>query len=101
MWVLAGVGLVGIIATTLKVLFGSYSLPHIMREYSKQKQIDQTYEQMFRSRDNFCYHISASLARGENEDARRLAVEVKALDKQIEEMEVKHFGRKVNATKIR
>lgn len=85
----------------MKVLFGSYSIPHILREYTKQKQIDDAYTQMFRSRDNYCYHISAALARGEKEDARRMAKEVKALDQTIEEWEIAHFGRKPNSSTIK
>ena len=57
MVVLAVVSFVGVVLSILKVLFGSYSLPHILREYSKRKQIEKTYAQMHRSRDAFLYHI--------------------------------------------
>jgi len=93
MWVLAVVSAVGILVSILKVLFGSYSLPHILREYSTRKQIERTYAQMFRSRDSFLYHIGAERERGDLEGARRLVKEMRALDEQIEAFEVKHYGR--------
>ena len=65
MQVLAVVSLVGVLLSILKVLFGSYSLPHILREYSTRKQIENTYAQMHRSREAFLYHIG-----GEREVSR-------------------------------
>ena len=59
MLVLAVVSFVGVFLSILKVLFGSYSLPHILREHSTRKQIENTYAQMHRSRDAFLYHIGA------------------------------------------
>ncbi len=89
--VLAIGGAVGLFFTTLKVLFGSYSLPHILREYKKQSLIESTYNKMFRSRDNYCYHIAASRARGDHNEAKRLAKDLLAFEKQIDSFEATHF----------
>ena len=82
-----------LVLISFKVLFGSYSLPFILDNYKKQKQIDETYSQMFKSRDNFCYHINASRARGDTEEAKRLARDLVELDKEIEKMEKVYFNR--------
>jgi hypothetical protein len=93
LYVLAAVSLVGFFLTTVKVLFGSYSIPHILREYSKTKLIQETYSSMHSSRENFCYHIGAARERGDKVEAFRLAKELQALDAQIEEMEKKYLGK--------
>ena len=48
---------------------------------------------LWRSRENFCYHIGAARERGDKAEAFRLAKELQALDAQIEEMEKKHLGK--------
>jgi len=93
MWVLAVVSAVGVLLSILKVLFGSYSLPYILQEYTTRKQIENTYAQMFRSRDAFLYHIGAERERGDMEGVKRLVKEMRALDEQIEDFEIKHYGR--------
>ena len=90
----SGLSFVGLFFISLKGLFGSYSIPRILREYSKTKHVDNTYEQMHRSRENFCYHIGAARERGELDDAKRLARELQELDKQIGEMERTQLGRR-------
>lgn len=92
LWLFAGVGLVVVVLSTLKVLFGSYSLPFILSNYKKQKLIDETYAAMFRSRENFCFHINSARSRGDAEEAKRLARDLIELDKEIATMESTHFG---------
>lgn len=92
-YILAIGGVIGIFFTTLKVLFGSYSLPHILREHKKLSHIEKTYNKMFRSRDNYCYHIAAARARGENEEAKRLAKDLVEFEKEIDRFEEMHFSK--------
>ncbi len=95
LYVLAIGGLVGIFFTTLKVLFGSYSLPGILRTYETGKGIDQTYDKMLRSRENYCYHIAASRSRGEHEEAKRIAKDLMEFDKEIDKFEDRHLRKSV------
>jgi hypothetical protein len=88
-------GAVGLFFTTLKVLFGSYSLPYILREYKKQSHIESTYDKMFRSRENYCYHIAGARARGDHDDAKRLARDLVAFEKEIDSFEETHFSKKL------
>jgi len=93
MWLAVFSG-VGLVALSLKALFGSFSLPHILSEHSKKTTIDKTYEHMFKSRDNYCYHIGSARSRGDLDDAKRLAVDLQRLDGEILEWERKHLGRR-------
>ena len=90
-YVLAIGGLIGIFFTTLKVLFGSYYLPTVLRSYETGKNIETTYDKMFRTRENYCYHIAAARSRGESEEARRLAKDLMQFDKEIDKFEERHF----------
>ena len=90
-YVLAIGGLIGIFFTTLKVLFGSYYLPTVLRSYETGKNIDTTYDKMFRTRENYCYHVAAARSRGEYEEAKRIAKDLMQFDKEIDKFEERHF----------
>ena len=85
---------VGLVALSLKALFGSFSIPHILREHTKKTNVDNTYEQMFKSRENYCYHIGSARSRGDLDDAKRLAFELQRLDADILQWEREHMGRR-------
>ena len=91
LYVLAIGGLIGVFFTTLKVLFGSYSLPDILRTYETGKGIDSTYEKMFRRRETYCYHIAAARSRGELDEAKRIAKDLMEFDKEIDKFEERHL----------
>ena len=86
--------------TTLKVLFGSYSLPKILREYKQQSHIESTYDKMFRSRENYCYHIAAARSRGDYDEAKRIAKDLMAFEKKIDNFEETHFKKKITKKPI-
>lgn len=93
MYWFAGLSGVVLLLGSMKVLFGSFSVPTILREWSQNQTVDKTYKRMFQSRENYCYHISSARARGDTEEAKRMAKELVSLDKQIGEFEKKHYGR--------
>ena len=49
--------LVAIYFTTLKVLFGSYSIIRIFEEYKRKETIKNEYRNLFVTREGLLYHI--------------------------------------------
>jgi len=49
--------LVAIYFTTLKVLFGSYSIIRIFKEYKRKETIKNEYRNLFVTREGLLYHI--------------------------------------------
>ena len=49
--------LVAIYFTTLKVLFGSYSIIRIFKEYKRKETIKDEYRNLFVTREGLLYHI--------------------------------------------
>jgi hypothetical protein len=100
LYILAAAGLVGIIASTLKVLFGSYNPSAILREYKSNKGVETTYEKMFRTRENYCFHIASARARGEHDEAKRIAKDLIEFDKELDKYEERHFLKKKPAPSV-
>lgn len=77
---------------SLKQLFGSYSIFHIMDQYKKHKIHQDKYNRLFETRDNLCYHIGWARSRGESSsDMKEMIAELRSVEKSIDEMEEKIF----------
>ena len=84
---------VGLYFFSLKNLFGSYNIFHIMDEFKKHKKTDERYSRLFETRENLCHHIGWARSRGENvAEIRKMIAELKAVELAIDEMEKKHFN---------
>jgi hypothetical protein len=77
---LAGVVLVIVYVSVMKILFGTLSLRTAFSNYSKNKVIRKRYYELFASRDNLLYHISWAKSRGELDEARSMMVQLEKVD---------------------
>lgn len=81
---------IAIYFTTLKLLFGSFSIITILRDYNRKEKIKIEYKSLFTTREGLLYHIGRSQSRGDIEDAQHMLKELQELDKKIDAMEDKH-----------
>jgi hypothetical protein len=77
---LAGVALVIVYVSVMKILFGTLSLRNAFSNYSKNKVIRKRYYELFASRDNLLYHISWAKSRGELDEARSMMAQLEKVD---------------------
>ena len=78
-----------VVLSSMKLLFGTYSPSNLLRNYKQSNQLSETYHKMFESRDLLLYHIGWAKSNGEHEQANRMIQDLKALDKEIDNMELK------------
>lgn len=65
---------------SIKFLFGSYSILHILREYKINKKKRKNYFDLFKVRENIAYHVGWAKSRGEYKEAKRLLNQLEEID---------------------
>ena len=65
---------------SLKVLFGTFSVPKIMHEYKVKAEIRKKYQDLFKSRDGIRFHIAWAKSRGEEQDISAMIFQLKQID---------------------
>ena len=73
--------------TTLKVVFGSYWIPTIIREYKECSSVRKKYFDLFSTRDNYAFHIAWAKSRNDIDECKRMMKELKKVDEKINEIE--------------
>ena len=79
--VLALIVLLLILLSSLKIVFGTYSLSSAINQYKTKKRLSETYHKLFQTRDNLLYHISYAKSHDEHAEAKRMIQELIQLDK--------------------
>lgn len=70
-----------LLSCILKICFGHFSFIKILIEHRKTRAIQDKYQELFDSRENLMYHLSAAQSRGERDMARRLKKDLREIDK--------------------
>jgi hypothetical protein len=79
--VLLAVGSAAIIYfSTLKVLFGTFSINKVLNDYKKQNFYSERYEELFQTRDSCIYHIHWAKSRGDESEMASLIEDLKRID---------------------
>lgn len=73
--------------TTLKILFNSYSISKILRNYKIKEKIKNEYSKLFITREGLLYHIGKSHSLGEIEEVKIMLKELENLDEKINKIE--------------
>ena len=66
---------------SLKMLFGSFSIFRVLKDYKQRRLVDQRYLQLFKTRDDLCYHISWARARGDFDEAKNMVKDLLNVEK--------------------
>ena len=72
--------LVAVYLTSLKAVFGTFSLSHVISRNKKKSEYKRIYDELFTSRNGFLYHISWAKSRGDFEIVESLTKELQNLD---------------------
>lgn len=78
--------------SALKAVFGSYSVPHILREYNRSRREREYYLELFGSRNILLYHINKAKENGDDASLLRLMKELDTLDAIIDGFEDRPFN---------
>lgn len=67
--------------STLKILFGTYSIRKVMHDYKKKNYYFERYDEMFQTRDSCMYHIHWAKSRGDHREMDLLVADLQRIDK--------------------
>lgn len=81
-WLFGIIGLfLSFVLLSLKFTFGTFSVFSAITTIRKRKMLEDKYRNLFSTRENLLYHISWAKSRGDFEDAKRMLIQLEALDK--------------------
>ncbi len=73
--------IVVIILGSMKLFFGTISVPEIYKTFQYRKNLSEKYDKMFTTREGFLYHISWAKSRGEFKEAELMMKDLIEFDK--------------------
>lgn len=86
-WYVALAAFLLLFFSTVKVLFGTFSLSTAVSQYRNNNIIKKKYHGLFSTRSNLMFHIGWAQSRGELEQARSLIAQLQKVDQEIDEIE--------------